>query len=209
MKKEYTDVEELIKDLVDYKCVIHTPTLEEAKEFVRVMHNKFIMGWSKDYETDYYDNLNETCYDFKEGKDCMNYCSVNYYERDGKEIIEYTDVRDLLINADNNNINNTKEYTDIRDLLLDLVFYKTVINTQSESEAKEFVKIMHDKYNMSWDVDDDYYETYYDTYDESTCYHFEDGVDYMNISSTEWYEDTDMNVVPYSRVRELLLNASL
>lgn len=99
---------------------------------------------------------------------------------------------------------NVKRYADIRDLLLDLIFYKTVINVSSESEAKEFVSVMRNNYNMGWH-DDDYYETYYDDIAQ-TCYNFEDGVNYMNISSTELYEHTNMNVVPYSQVRELLLS---
>lgn len=100
-----------------------------------------------------------------------------------------------------------KKYTDVKDLLLDLLLYKSVINVKSESEAEEFVEVMRDIFDMGW-LDDNYcskYRVYYET----TCYDFKKGKNCMDYFDINWYERINVNIIPYSQVRDLLVNGSL
>lgn len=100
MSKIYENVDDLIKDLLDFKCTIHTPTENEAKEFVNIMRNKFKFGFADETEDYYWDLYREnTCYDFEEGGDNINTFDIHWYRNNKLIILEYKDIRELLLNG--------------------------------------------------------------------------------------------------------------
>lgn len=98
--KTYENVQDLIKDLLNFNIVINVKSQEQAEEFVRIMRNKYNMGYhDRSYDSNYGDCCDKTCYTFRYGKNRMVCDNIDYYGKyyKGTKIIPYSSVRELLI----------------------------------------------------------------------------------------------------------------